>query len=84
MTVLKCAKDCCFNTVPSSRLELKTSDKFFCSTKCSTLDYADCLDDECEHGDIDDMHCLDCGKDMTEEMMLSAYDMAKNFRKYGE
>lgn len=32
----------------------------------------------CEHGDQDDYCCLDCGKDMTEEKMARAYDLAKD------
>lgn len=42
--------------------------------------------EECEHGDIcqDERCCLDCGKDMTEELLSNAYDRAKDMRKYGE
>ncbi len=39
---------------------------------------------DCEHGDVEDFHCLDCGKDMTEDIMSKAYDRAKDIRKYGE
>lgn len=29
-------------------------------------------EEDCEHGDIDDFECLDCGKDMTEWLMAEA------------
>jgi len=32
----------------------------------------------CDHYDIDDFTCLDCGKDMTEDMMAKAYDSVKD------
>jgi len=39
------------------------------------------VDEECEHGDTDDYCCLDCGKDLTEDRMAMAYDMAKARRQ---
>jgi ribosomal protein L34E len=42
--------------------------------------------EECEH-DFDPyegFHCLNCGKDGTEEVMSKAYDRAKDRRKYGD
>lgn len=41
-----------------------------------------CLDD-CQHTDMDDGHCLECGLDRTEELSSQDYDMAKDYRKYG-
>lgn len=38
----------------------------------------------CDHSDVEDMHCLDCGKDLTEEIMSHAFDRAKDLAKYGE
>lgn len=38
----------------------------------------------CEHGDTHKGHCLDCSKDLREDIMAAAYDRAKDFRKYGE
>lgn len=42
-------------------------------------------DEECEHEfDPDEgWHCLNCGKDGTEEVKSRAYDYAKDVRKYG-
>lgn len=37
----------------------------------------------CEHWDKDNGHCLDCGKDCTEDMMAQAYDRAKAARQDG-
>jgi len=34
----------------------------------------------CEHGDIDEGVCLDCGKDFTESMAAAAYDRWKSMR----
>lgn len=31
----------------------------------------------CDHQDVDDGHCLDCGDDRTEDMAAAAYDSAK-------
>lgn len=31
----------------------------------------------CEHGDMDDGQCLDCGMDRTEELSAQAYDYFK-------
>lgn len=45
---------------------------------------AEVEDEECEHDDIEDFHCLDCGKDMSEDIMCRAYDMAKDRMKYGD
>ena len=41
--------------------------------------------DECEHYDIDEdsRTCLDCDKDLTEDLMASAYDSAKAYRQDG-
>lgn len=43
-------------------------------------------EDTCEHDfDPDEgFHCMNCGKDGTEEVMSRAYDRAKDFRKYGD
>lgn len=42
-------------------------------------------EEECEHLDIDHKNqCLDCGADLTEDIMSAAYDRAKDLRKYGE
>lgn len=41
-------------------------------------------DGECDHTDMEDGHCLDCGADRTEELAAAAYDRAKDLRKYGE
>lgn len=38
----------------------------------------------CEHDDMDDFYCCNCGKDCTEDIMARAYDRAKDFAKYGE
>ena len=38
----------------------------------------------CDHSDVEDMHCLDCGKDLSEEIMSHAFDRAKDLAKYGE
>lgn len=38
----------------------------------------------CDHDDIDETTCLECGADMTEQMMADAYDRAKDLRKYGD
>ena len=38
----------------------------------------------CDHQDADDYCCLDCGKELTEDRMALAYDMAKDARKYGD
>jgi hypothetical protein len=38
----------------------------------------------CDHLDMDEGYCLDCGKDRTEELSALAYDRAKDFRKYGD
>lgn len=34
--------------------------------------------EECEHSDVDDCQCLDCGRDLTESMIADAYDRAKD------
>lgn len=41
-------------------------------------------EEECEHDfDPDEgFHCLNCGKDGSEEVLSSAYDRAKDRRKY--
>lgn len=41
-------------------------------------------DVECDHDDVDDFFCLDCGADLTEEILSKAYDRAKDSYKYGE
>lgn len=43
------------------------------------------IESDCEHLDIDqdERCCLDCGADLTEELMARAYDRAKDARKYG-
>lgn len=40
--------------------------------------------DNCEHQDIDDFYCLDCGKDLTEEILSKGYDQAKDRLKEGD
>lgn len=40
--------------------------------------------DACDHADLENGHCLDCGADRTEDMMARAYDAAKDARKYGD
>jgi len=35
----------------------------------------------CDHQDIDYPECLDCGKDMSEELACRAYDYAKGMRQ---
>lgn len=42
------------------------------------------LQADCEHTDLDDAQCLDCGADLTETLASQAYDRAKDRRKYGE
>jgi hypothetical protein len=42
------------------------------------------VEEECDHHDMDDSICMDCGKDRTEELASLAFDRAKDFRKYGE
>lgn len=37
----------------------------------------------CEHGDMDEGICLECGMDRREDLMAAAYYRAKDFRKYG-
>ncbi len=34
--------------------------------------------EDCEHYDMEDATCLDCGKDLTEKLMCDAYDRAKD------
>lgn len=41
-----------------------------------------CCDHEFDPGE--GYHCLNCGKDGSEEVLSSAYDRAKNLRKYGD
>lgn len=38
----------------------------------------------CGHYDKDDGICLDCGKDLREDLMADAYDRAKDRIKYGD
>ncbi len=38
----------------------------------------------CDHSDIGDFHCLDCGKDMSEDITSLAFERAKGLAKYGE
>lgn len=40
--------------------------------------------DDCDHNDMDDAQCLDCGADLTETLAAQAYDKAKDARKYGD
>lgn len=37
----------------------------------------------CGHQDVDDTQCLDCGADLTESLVSSLSDQAKDLRKYG-
>lgn len=41
-------------------------------------------EEECEHSDMEEGYCLDCGLDRTEELASLAYDRAKDRRKYGD
>jgi hypothetical protein len=45
-----------------------------------------CLIYYCEHDDVceDEFVCLNCGEDLREDLMASAYDRAKDLMKYGE
>lgn len=48
----------------------------------------ECIDNvlyefECDHSDMDEGHCLDCGEDLTEFEGMRAYDLAKS-RKYDD
>lgn len=53
----------------------------------AALDLPVSLQDEegCEHDfDPDEgFHCLNCGKDGSEEVLSAAFDRAKDMRKYG-
>jgi DNA-directed RNA polymerase subunit RPC12/RpoP len=41
--------------------------------------------EHCDHYETDDhFHCMDCGKDLTEDRMAAAYDRWKEARKYGQ
>lgn len=40
-------------------------------------------EEECDHDDVEDFTCLDCGADRFEAVMSAAYDRAKDRRKYG-
>lgn len=53
------------------------------STECSHEPAEFCFHC-CDHQDLENMHCIDCGADRTEEIMSRAYDRAKDFRKYGD
>ena len=44
----------------------------------------DLCEECCEHGDMDDAQCMDCGADRTEYLSAMAYDRAKDQRKYGD
>lgn len=57
-----------------------------CITCCKPLakGYDDYCEDCCEHGDMDEGYCLDCGADRTEELSALAYDRYKDFMKYGD
>lgn len=37
----------------------------------------------CEHRDLNNFHCIDCGADRTEHIMSREFDRAKGLRKYG-
>lgn len=62
-----------------------TLDNAFKELLFSDVDHSDDETSACDHGDVclDERCCLDCGKDMTEELMARAHDRAKSFRKYG-
>lgn len=51
--------------------------------KCEIDDGTRC-EECCDHQDTDDYCCLDCGKELLEDRMARAYDMAKDARKYGD
>lgn len=51
-----------------------------CGEKCEQEVCPKC----CDHSDIDNFYCLNCGADRTEDMMSRAYDRAKDYWKYGE
>lgn len=44
------------------------------------------IEAECEHSDLDtdEFTCLECGKDLREDLMANALDQAKDRMKYGE
>jgi len=46
--------------------------------------WVDAEEEECDHEDLECGHCLDCGADLTEDLMARAYDRAKDRWKYGE
>lgn len=48
------------------------------------VDDGEVCEECCEHGDMDEGQCLDCGADRMEDMMAAAYDRAKDARKYGD
>lgn len=50
-------------------------------TECGEETHLDICQECCEHGDLEDLQCLDCGKDCTEDLMTRAYDLYKE-RKY--
>lgn len=54
--------------------------------ECKVECYGEVCEKCCEHQDIcyDERGCLICGKDMTEELMARAYDLAKDRKKYGD
>lgn len=55
-----------------------------CSECGEVAEYGDICQSCCEHGDMDDGHCLDCGKDRREDLMSDAYDYYKDRMKYGD
>lgn len=46
---------------------------------CDDTECQDC----CDHYDHDLNTCLQCGKNLTESLIVAAYDKAKSLRKYG-
>lgn len=55
--------------------------------ECGAPAYIDLCEECCEHNDVDPdegYHCLDCGKDCSEDVFADAYDRAKDIAKYGE
>lgn len=62
----------------------KKEHKCECGAELET--YQDSCEECCEHAfDPDEgYHCLNCSKDGSEEVLSSAYDRAKDLRKYGD
>jgi len=51
-----------------------------CSECQEPAEYGDVCFSCCEHGDIEGSECLDCGKDLTQELIARAEAMAEGDR----